>query len=318
MDRVAKEDRGYVHIPVMLEEVLALAPAGPAPWILDATFGRGGHSRALLARLGPEARLFALDRDPEALVAARALAAEDPRVTVVASPFGALAEALAPHLQGRGLDGVLMDLGVSSPQLDDPARGFSFRNDGPLDMRMSGEGRSAAEVLAQCEEGELARIFKELGEERFARRIARALVAARESGVVFTRTRQLAEAVAEAHPSWSPDRHPATRVFMALRLHVNDELGQLEAGLRGAVELLAPAGRLWVISFHSLEDRIVKRFLRREAQGEPLPRGLPVRGPAPGVRLRLLGKGQGPSAEELAANPRARSARLRAAERVAA
>ena len=318
MDRVAKEDRGYAHIPVMLEEVLALAPAGPAPWILDATFGRGGHSRALLARLGPEARLFALDRDPEALVAARALAAEDPRVTVVAGPFGALAEALAPHLQGRGLDGVLMDLGVSSPQLDDPARGFSFRNDGPLDMRMSGEGRSAAEVLAQCEEGELARIFKELGEERFARRIARALVAARESGVVFTRTRQLAEAVAEAHPSWSPDRHPATRVFMALRLHVNDELGQLEAGLRGAVELLAPAGRLWVISFHSLEDRIVKRFLRREAQGEPLPRGLPVRGPAPGVRLRLLGKGQGPSAEELAANPRARSARLRAAERVAA
>lgn len=318
MDRVAKEDRGYAHIPVMLEEVLALAPAGPAPWILDATFGRGGHSRALLARLGPEARLFALDRDPEALVAARALAAEDPRVTVVASPFGALAEALAPHLQGRGLDGVLMDLGVSSPQLDDPARGFSFRNDGPLDMRMSGEGRSAAEVLAQCEEGELARIFKELGEERFARRIARALVAARESGVVFTRTRQLAEAVAEAHPSWSPDRHPATRVFMALRLYVNDELGQLEAGLRGAVELLAPAGRLWVISFHSLEDRIVKRFLRREAQGEPLPRGLPVRGPAPGVRLRLLGKGQGPSAEELAANPRARSARLRAAERVAA
>ena len=318
MDRVAKEDRGYAHIPVMLEEVLALAPAGPAPWILDATFGRGGHSRALLARLGPKARLFALDRDPEALVAARALAAEDPRVTVVASPFGAWAEALAPHLQGRGLDGVLMDLGVSSPQLDDPARGFSFRNDGPLDMRMSGEGRSAAEVLAQCEEGELARIFKELGEERFARRIARALVAARESGVVFTRTRQLAEAVAEAHPSWSPDRHPATRVFMALRLHVNDELGQLEAGLRGAVELLAPAGRLWVISFHSLEDRIVKRFLRREAQGEPLPRGLPVRGPAPGVRLRLLGKGQGPSAEELAANPRARSARLRAAERVAA
>ena len=318
MDRVAKEDRGYAHIPVMLEEVLALAPAGPAPWILDATFGRGGHSRALLARLGPEARLFALDRDPEALVAARALAAEDPRVTVVASPFGALAEALAPHLQGRGLDGVLMDLGVSSPQLDDPARGFSFRNDGPLDMRMSGEGRSAAEVLAQCEEGELARIFKELGEERFARRIARALVAARESGVVFTRTRQLAEAVAEAHPSWSPDRHPATRVFMALRLHVNDELGQLEAGLRGAVDLLAPAGRLWVITFHSLEDRIVKRFLRREAQGEPLPRGLPVRGPAPGVRLRLLGKGQGPSAEELAANPRARSARLRAAERVAA
>ena len=318
MDRVAKEDRGYAHIPVMLEEVLALAPAGPAPWILDATFGRGGHSRALLARLGPKARLFALDRDPEALVAARALAAEDPRVTVVASPFGALAEALAPHLQGRGLDGVLMDLGVSSPQLDDPARGFSFRNDGPLDMRMSGEGRSAAEVLAQCEEGELARIFKELGEERFARRIARALVAARESGVVFTRTRQLAEAVAEAHPSWSPDRHPATRVFMALRLHVNDELGQLEAGLRGAVELLAPAGRLWVISFHSLEDRIVKRFLRREAQGEPLPRGLPVRGPAPGVRLRLLGKGRGPSAEELAANPRARSARLRAAERVAA
>ena len=318
MDKVAKEDRGYAHIPVMLEEVLALAPAGPAPWILDATFGRGGHSRALLARLGPEARLFALDRDPEALVAARALAAEDPRVTVVASPFGALAEALAPHLQGRGLDGVLMDLGVSSPQLDDPARGFSFRNDGPLDMRMSGEGRSAAEVLAQCEEGELARIFKELGEERFARRIARALVAARESGVVFTRTRQLAEAVAEAHPSWSPDRHPATRVFMALRLYVNDELGQLEAGLRGAVELLAPAGRLWVISFHSLEDRIVKRFLRREAQGEPLPRGLPVRGPAPGVRLRLLGKGQGPSAEELAANPRARSARLRAAERVAA
>ena len=318
MERDAQEDRGYAHIPVMLDEVLALAPAGPAPWILDATFGRGGHSRALLARLGPEARLFALDRDPEALAAARALAAEDPRVTVVPSPFGALAEALAPHLQGRGLDGVLMDLGVSSPQLDDPARGFSFRNDGPLDMRMSGEGRSAAEVLAQSEEGELAHIFKELGEERFARRIARALVAARESGVVFTRTRQLAEAVAAAHPAWSPDRHPATRVFMALRLFVNDELGQLEAGLRGAVDLLAPAGRLLVISFHSLEDRMVKRFLRREAQGEPLPRGLPVRGPAPGVRLRLLGKGQGPSAEELDANPRARSARLRAAERLVA
>jgi 16S rRNA (cytosine1402-N4)-methyltransferase len=310
--------QAYAHTPVMLDEVLALRPPGPHPWILDATFGRGGHSRALLAHMGAEGRLFALDRDPQALTEAARLAAEDARVTVVASPFGALAEAVRPLLGERGLDGVLMDLGVSSPQLDDPARGFSFRQDGPLDMRMSGAGLSAAEVIAQSDEGELAHIFKELGEERFAKRIARALVQARQNGVEFTRTRQLADAVAEAHPAWSPDRHPATRVFMALRLHVNDELGQLEAGLKAAVDLLAPGGRLLVISFHSLEDRIVKRFLRREAQGAPLPRGLPVRGPAPGIRLRLLGKGQGPSEAELLRNPRARSARLRVAERVAA
>jgi 16S rRNA (cytosine1402-N4)-methyltransferase len=283
--------------------------------ILDATFGRGGHARAVLDRLGPAGMLLSVDRDPEAIAAARALAAEDARVSVHERPFDALAEIVREVVPGGSVDGVLMDLGVSSPQLDDARRGFSFLRDGPLDMRMGvGAPVSAAEWIATTKIDDMARVFRELGEERHARRIARAIAAAREEARIET-TGRLAEIVAAAHPSWERDRHPATRVFLAMRLHVNDELGQLERGLEAAVDVLADGGRLVVISFHSLEDRIVKRFMRDAERGDPVLRGLPVAAPDPSVRLARVGGARKPSAEEVARNPRARSAILRVAER---
>ncbi|MCC5884859.1 MAG: 16S rRNA (cytosine(1402)-N(4))-methyltransferase RsmH [Gammaproteobacteria bacterium] len=300
----------------MLEEVLEALHPAPDACLLDATFGRGGHARALLAQLGPGGRLLALDRDPEAIAAARELAAEDDRVEVVQGPFAELAAVVEKlGLVGR-IDGVLMDLGVSSPQLDDPTRGFSFQQDGPLDMRMGADtGAPAADWIARASLDEMTRVFRELGEERYARRIARGIEAARVEAPITT-TGRLAEVVAAAHPAWERDKHPATRVFLAIRLHINGELDQVVAGLAAAVDVLAPGGRLAVISFHSLEDRIVKRYLRDQERGDPVLRSLPIPGDVSGARLKRIGGARRPTAAEVEANPRARSATLRVAERL--
>ncbi len=304
------------HQPVLLAEVLAGLSLRPEGGYLDATFGRGGHAAAILAALGPSGRLLALDRDPEAERCALARFGADARFTFVRSAFGRLAEQVAKRgLAGR-LDGVLLDLGASSPQFDDPARGFSFGRDGPLDMRMDPDtGTSAAEWLARVSETELERALAEWGEERFHRRVARALVAARQRSPITT-TARLAEIVAAAVPTREAGQHPATRTFQAIRIAVNDELGELRAVLPQAVQALAPRGRLVVISFHSLEDRMVKRFMRDQARGQEPPLDLPVRGGPEGSVLRLIGRAIRPGAAEIATNPRARSALLRVAERL--
>jgi 16S rRNA (cytosine1402-N4)-methyltransferase len=304
------------HTPVLLNEALAALEVKAEGSYLDATLGRGGHAGAILMKLGRAGRLWAVDRDPAAVSAARARFAGDARVTVLHGSFGDLARLLPPEVAGRGLDGILFDLGVSSPQLDDPARGFSFREDGPLDMRMdNSRGTTAAQWLASVPERELSDVLHRLGEERFARRVAHAIVQRRRESP-FTRTADLADVVAGSVRTREPGKHPATRTFQAIRIAVNDELGEIERGLSAALQLLAPAGRLAVISFHSLEDRLVKRFLRRHATVDPVFAGLPSIPEAAQARLRLLGKALRPSDVELAANPRARSATLRAAERI--
>jgi 16S rRNA (cytosine1402-N4)-methyltransferase len=306
------------HTPVLRDEVLAGLAIRPAGRYCDATFGRGGHTAAILGALGPGGRVVAIDRDPEAIRAGQRRYAGEPRLTLVRGSFGPLEERVrAAGIEGE-LDGVLLDLGVSSPQLDEAARGFSFMQDGPLDMRMDNEaGQDAAQWLAKASEREIGDVLRGLGEERFARRIARAIVAAR--GVEpIERTGQLAMLVAAAVPTREPGKHPATRTFQAIRIHVNRELEQLEAALPQAVRLLAPGGRLCVISFHSLEDRIAKRFIRREEQGDPVYAGLPHIPPHARPRLRRVGGAIVAGEAEVAANPRARSAVLRVAERLAA
>jgi len=306
------------HTPVLLDEVLAGLAVQAAGHYCDATFGRGGHTTALLARLGSAGRVCAIDRDPEAIAAGRERFASEPRLTLVRGSFGRLEERVrAAGLEGE-LQGVLLDLGVSSPQLDEARRGFSFMQDGPLDMRMDNEsGISAAQWLARAGEREVAEVIFRFGEEKFSRRIARAIVAARSTAAIVG-TRQLADIVSGAVPTREPGKHPATRTFQALRIHVNRELEEVEAALPQAVKLLAAGGRLCVISFHSLEDRLVKRFMRREAQGDPVYAGLPDIPPHARPRLRLVGGAVMPGETEVAANPRARSAVLRVAERVAA
>ncbi|MCX7052949.1 MAG: 16S rRNA (cytosine(1402)-N(4))-methyltransferase RsmH [Proteobacteria bacterium] len=306
------------HKPVLLDEVLAGLAVQADGRYCDATFGRGGHAAAILARLGPAGRVCAIDRDPEAMAAGRERFAAEPRLTLVRGSFGQLEERVRAAGWEGGLQGVLLDLGVSSPQLDEARRGFSFMQDGPLDMRMDNEsGLSAAQWLARASEREIADVLFKLGEEKFSRRIAHAIVAARAATPIVT-TRQLAEIVAGAVPTREPGKHPATRTFQAIRIHVNRELEEAEAALPQAVNLLAPGGRLCVISFHSLEDRLVKRFLRREAQGDPLYAELPNVPPHARPRLRLIGGAVMPGDAEIAGNPRARSAVLRVAERVAA
>ena len=294
-------------------EALALRPDGR---YVDGTFGRGGHSRAILARLGPAGRLLGLDRDPEALAAGRDLADQDPRFSMERGRFaelGAVAERTG--LSGR-IDGILLDIGVSSPQLDDPSRGFSFSAEGPLDMRMDPDsGESAAQWLAGAAEAEIARVLRELGEERFAGRIARAIVQARLQGPIRT-TRALATLCEAAVPTREPGKHPATRTFQAIRIHINHELEELATCLAQVCDLLAVDGRLAVISFHSLEDRIVKRFIRDQARGERFPRGVPVTAAEAHPRLRPIGRAIHASPAEVAANPRSRSAVLRVAERL--
>jgi 16S rRNA (cytosine1402-N4)-methyltransferase len=301
---------------VLLDEALDALAVRPDGFYVDATFGRGGHTRAILGRLGKQGKLLAIDRDPQAVVAAKALLGADPRASVVQAPFSRLAEVVGAA--GRAADGILLDLGVSSPQLDDAGRGFSFLRDGPLDMRMDpGSGQSAADWLAHAREREIAAVISRLGEERFARRIAHAIVAARTEAPIAT-TSQLAAVIVRAVPTREPGKHPATRSFQALRIHVNRELDELEQALPQAVDCLAPGGRLVVISFHSLEDRIAKRFLRRASQDDPAWAGLPVVPPEARARLRLIGRAVFPGADEVGRNPRSRSAVLRAAERVAA
>ena len=306
------------HTPVLLDEVLAGLAIRPGGRYCDATFGRGGHAAAILGAVGPEGRVVAVDRDPEAIRAGRRRFAGESRLTLVQGSFGPLEERIRAAGMTGGLDGVLMDLGVSSPQLDEAARGFSFMQDGPLDMRMDNEaGQSAAQWLAKAGEREIADVLHGLGEERYARRIARAIVAARAE-TQLTRTGQLADIVAAAVPSREPGKHPATRSFQAIRMHVNRELEQVAEALPQAAGLLVAGGRLCVISFHSLEDRLVKRFIQREERGDPVYAGLPVVPPHARPRLRRVNGAVRASEREVAANPRARSAVLRVAERIAA
>jgi 16S rRNA (cytosine1402-N4)-methyltransferase len=301
-----------MHEPVLLQETLAALAIRPDGAYVDGTFGRGGHSRAILERLGADGRLIALDRDPDAEAAAHAL--KDPRFRFFRATFSSLSQTL----DAAGLplaDGMLFDLGVSSPQLDDPARGFSFRADGPLDMRMDPQaGRSAAEWLATAEEQQIREVIRDYGEERFAKQIAAAIVAARRREPLL-RTRQLADLVGEAVRTREPGQDPATRTFQALRIHLNRELEEVSLMLPQALSRLAPGGKLALISFHSLEDRIVKRFMQAAARPE-MPRGLPLRASEmPQPALKLAGRAVKPSQQETRANPRSRSAILRAAER---
>ena len=305
------------HQPVLLEEAVeALAVKADGVYV-DGTFGRGGHSRAVLARLGPGGRLIALDRDPEAVAAARDLQAADARFSVQRGAFSQLERvATEAGVSGR-VDGVLLDLGVSSAQLDDPGRGFSFIQDGPLDMRMDpGNGESASAWLMRAAERDIAQVIHEYGEERHARRIARAIVEARTAQPIAT-TLQLAEIVARATPRHDRFKHPATRTFQAIRIFINRELEELSVCLEQCLRVLAPAGRLAVISFHSLEDRIVKRFIRDHSRSPaPDPRA-PWLEPTGKPELRAVGKAIKPGAAEIARNPRARSAVLRVAEKLA-
>ncbi len=304
-----------MHIPVLLEqavEALAIRPGGA---YLDATFGRGGHSGLILARLGPRGRLLALDRDPQAAAAAATIS--DARFRFFQSAFSSLAEIL--DREGlKTVDGILFDLGVSSPQLDDPGRGFSFRADGPLDMRMDPAcGPSAAEWLATAEQQEIEEVIREYGEERFAKQIAAAIAAARRVEPL-RRTRQLADLVGQAVRTREPGQDPATRTFQALRIYLNRELEEVSLTLPRAAARLAPGGRLVVISFHSLEDRIVKRFLQAASRPE-VPRRLPLRASEmPQPALKLIGRAVRPGPDEVRSNPRARSAILRVAERTQA
>jgi 16S rRNA (cytosine1402-N4)-methyltransferase len=283
---------------------------------LDATFGRGGHAQVILGRLLADGQLLCLDRDRQAVEQARERFGADSRVRIFLSAFSALAACADEVRPGLCFDGILFDLGVSSPQLDEAGRGFSFMQDGPLDMRMSaGVGRSAADVVNEASESELIRIFRDYGEERYAPRIARAILADRENAP-FTGTLQLAEMIARVAPTRERNKHPATRVFQALRIHVNDELGELTFALDAAFSRLLPAGRLAVITFHSLEDRIVKQFMRKHSLADPMYAGLPDIPPHARPKLRLIGKPVVPDEAEIAENPRARSARLRVAERI--
>jgi len=306
------------HTPVLLAEVLSGLAIRADGRYCDATFGRGGHTAAILQRLGPEGRVVAIDRDAEAIRAGRERFGADARVVLTRGTFAQLTTLLRAAGVEGGLQGVLLDLGVSSPQFDDAERGFSFMQDGPLDMRMDrDQSQNAAQWLSRASEREIADTLRTLGEERFAGRIARAIVATRARLPIETTT-QLAQLVANAVPTREPGKHPATRTFQAIRMRINSELEALEAALPQAVELLAPGGRLCVISFHSLEDRLVKRFIRREAQGDPHYAGLPAIPPHARPRLATVGRAVRPGEAEVARNPRARSATLRVAERLAA
>lgn len=301
------------HITVLLKEAVEALAIKPAGTYVDGTFGRGGHSRAVLAQLGPEGRLIAFDRDPVAVAAGREI--KDPRFELVHAPFSDFAEALAERGVEK-VDGVLLDLGVSSPQLDEAERGMSFRFDAPLDMRMdTTRGLTAAEWLAEAPVADITRVLREYGEERFAYEIAKAIAVARTGGAVAT-TGQLAALVEKTVRTREPGQHPATRTFQALRICVNQELEELSLVLPQVVAALAPGGRLVVISFHSLEDRIVKRFMRDASRPPQLPARLPVRAAdLPKPKLALVGKPVWPSDDEVAANPRSRSAVMRIAER---
>ncbi|MEM6773801.1 MAG: 16S rRNA (cytosine(1402)-N(4))-methyltransferase RsmH [Pseudomonadota bacterium] len=305
------------HDTVLLHEAVEALVGNPAGIYVDGTFGRGGHSREILRRLAPEGKLLAIDKDEDAEREALALAHEDSRLSFARGSFAEL-PLILERLGINAVDGILLDLGVSSPQLDSAERGFSFLRDGPLDMRMDrSRGVSAAEWLQRAEVAEIEAVLRDYGEERYARRIAAAIGKARDAGPLVSTT-QLAAVVSEAHPRWEKHHHPATRAFQAIRIRVNHELDDLDELLEAALSLLAIGARLVVISFHSLEDRRVKQYLRRMSRPPQLPRGIPLRDiDTQRPPLRLVGKAQRAGADEVAANPRSRSAVMRCAERVA-
>ena len=304
----------YEHIPVLVEEVLNGLKLRPDGFYVDCTFGRGGHTQAILNRLGSEGRVLVFDKDPDAIEFAGKLAAADGRLSCVHASFSRLFEEIARLDKVGKVDGVLFDLGVSSPQLDDSLRGFSFSREGQLDMRMdTTTGISAAHWINRAEEKEIARVLFEYGEERHARRIAARIAGAREKAPITT-TSQLAGIISSAIPGRERDKHPATRSFQGIRIFINDELEELRRGLQAAMKVLCVGGRLVVISFHSLEDRIVKRFMRDLASADPYPKDLPVRADSLHPKLRISGKVIRPGKEEVERNPRSRSARLRIAE----
>lgn len=305
------------HITVLLHEAVEGLAIQPDGIYVDGTFGRGGHSRLILQKLGPNGRLIAIDRDPQAI--AEAAKIQDPRFEIVHGPFSGITGYLADRgLLGK-VNGFLLDLGVSSPQLDDAERGFSFMKDGPLDMRMDPTtGQSAAEWLAKADVDDIAWVLKTFGEERFAKKIARAIVHDRATEP-YVRTRQLAEMIARVNPSKEKGKHAATRSFQAIRIYINSELDEIETALDGALQALAPEGRLSVISFHSLEDRLVKHFIRKHEKGPEVPRGIPLTEAqlAGGRKLKSVGKALKPSEHEVTENTRSRSSVLRVAERLA-
>lgn len=303
------------HKPVLYEEALEALAIKPDGIYIDGTFGRGGHAQGILQCLGPKGRLYAFDKDEQAIEYGRKHVKDD-RLILQQGSF-AMMETLAQQWQLAGkVNGILFDLGVSSPQLDSPDRGFSFMRDGPLDMRMDpSTGISAAEWLSTAAEEDIAWVLKTFGEERYAKRISHAIINARSLAPIVT-TKQLAEIVAKAHPAWEKGKHPATRTFQAIRIYLNSELDDLEKVLPQALTLLTSHGRLAVISFHSLEDRMVKRFMRAQARGPSLPRHLPLPPDKVTKAMKLIGKAQRPCESETANNPRARSAILRVAEKI--
>lgn len=307
----------FKHLSVLLQESVEALAIKPDGIYLDATFGRGGHSQVILNKLSDKGRLIALDRDTAAIESAKQFSS-DPRFNIEHVAFSEM-EKVAEKLQLHGqLDGVLMDLGVSSPQLDDAERGFSFMRSGPLDMRMdTTRGISAANWLAMAEEDDICQVIKEFGEEKFGRRIAHAIVNTREA-VPLTTTAQLAELIDQAVPVKDKFKHPATRAFQGIRIYINSELEEIRKGLKGALSSLKPGGRLAVISFHSLEDRLVKRFMREQSRGMKVPAGLPIREEEiqASKAMKLIGKATKPSKQELDQNNRARSSVLRVAEKL--
>lgn len=304
------------HYSVLLNKSVEGLVTDDSGLYVDGTFGRGGHTGLILSKLSPEGRLLAIDKDPDAIEVAGELFGDDARFDIAHASFADM----AALVEGRGMAGqvagVLLDLGVSSPQLDQPERGFSFQHDGPLDMRMdTTQGQSASEWVNTSSEEDIVWVLKNYGEERFAKRMARAIVQIRQQDPI-TSTAQLAKIIAEANPAWEKGKNPATRAFQAIRIQVNNELGDLETALASALEILQPGGRLSVISFHSLEDRIVKQFIRRHERGDPLPKGLPVTESALNKRLKSLVKAHKADAQELLENARSRSAVLRVAEKI--
>ncbi len=305
------------HTTVLLQEAVDALVIDPNGFYVDGTFGRGGHTAELLARLSARASVVAIDKDPQAIAEGERRFSEDSRLQLVHGTFADLSDIVAQMGKAGELSGVLLDLGVSSPQLDQAERGFSFMRDGPLDMRMdTSKGLSAAEWIASADEQEIARVIKEYGEERFARRMASAVVKERAKTPI-TRTVQLAGILAAAHPAWERGKHPATKAFQAIRIFINRELDDLEALLAQIIDSLKVGGRLVIISFHSLEDRRVKRFIRDQDQGIKLPKNLPIRDIDRGVRLVKVGKAVKPAGTEVEGNIRSRSAVMRIAERVA-
>ncbi|PJC84929.1 16S rRNA (cytosine(1402)-N(4))-methyltransferase [Vibrio sp. HA2012] len=311
----------FQHISVLLNESIDGLAIKPDGIYIDGTFGRGGHSRKILSHLGENGRLYSIDRDPTAIAEARKI--DDPRFTIIHGPFSGIAEYAQEQGIAGKVDGVLLDLGVSSPQLDDAERGFSFMKDGPLDMRMDPtSGVSAADWLQEADIDDITWVLREFGEERFARRIARAIIEHREDEEKepLTRTSQLAKLIADVSPSREKKKHPATRSFQAIRIYINSELEEIDTALQGALKILAPQGRLSVISFHSLEDRMVKRFMRKESKGPEVPHGIPLTEEQikalGSAALKTVGKAIKPSKAEVDVNSRSRSSVLRVAEKL--